>query len=120
MREKLGPLSLGRDGFRGGEARFVFPGERPEISDATAQVVDEEVARMIKEAHDRAAEILGERRDLLERLSKLLMVREVIEGKALTDYVEGNLPIPTAEEAERDQAATEPIPGPQIVASQPE
>src|SRR5438309_3056895 len=105
MSEKLGPLSFGRDGFRGGEGRMLFPGEGPQLSAGTATVVDEEVSRMVNEAHDRASEILRERRDLLERLSKLLMVQEVIEGKDLHDYVENNVPIPTPEEAERVHAA---------------
>ena len=36
MSEKVGPLSYGRDGFRSGEGRVLFPSERPEISDAMA------------------------------------------------------------------------------------
>src|SRR5205823_11105053 len=31
MSEKVGPLSYGRDGFRSGEGRVLFPGERPEM-----------------------------------------------------------------------------------------
>jgi cell division protease FtsH len=115
MSDKLGPLSFGRDGFRGGEGRLLFPGEGPQLSEGTATVVDAEVSRLVKEAHDRAQGILQERRDLLERLSKLLMVQEVIEGKALNDYVEGRLPIPTPDEA--NHADTDQFSGPTIVAS---
>ncbi|HXF74116.1 MAG TPA: ATP-dependent zinc metalloprotease FtsH [Actinomycetota bacterium] len=97
MSEKLGPLSFGRDGFRSPDGRVLFPGERPEMSEATAELVDREVARLVNEAHERAARILGERRELLERLSRLLMAREVIEGKELRDYVEGRAEIPEPE-----------------------
>src|SRR5205085_10219641 len=111
MSDRLGPLSFGRDGFRGNEGRLLFPGEGPQMSETTANVVDEEVSRMINEAHDRAREILQERSDLLDRLSKVLMTQEVIDGKDLDDFVEGRRPIPTVEEAEaaRDQAATDQL-----------
>src|SRR5438132_8853939 len=68
MSDKLGPMSFGRDGFRGGEGRLLFPGEQPMVSDATAGLVDQEVSRLINEAHDRAHEILQERQDLLDTL----------------------------------------------------
>src|SRR2546430_1325390 len=119
MSERIGPLSFGRDGFRAGDGRMLFPGEGPQLSAGTATVVDEEVSRLVNQAHDRARAVLEERRDILEQLSKILMTLEVIEGKDLTDYASGTKPIPTIEEAEhaRDQAATEQLPGPQIVAS---
>ena len=89
------------------------------MSETTANVVDEEVSRMMNEAHDRARGILEEHRELLDKLSKVLMTQEVIDGEDLLDYVEGRRAIPTIEEAEaaRDQAATEQLPGPVIVAS---
>ena len=111
--------AFGRDGFRGGEGRLLWPGEQPSVSEATANIVDQEVGRLVNEAHDRAAEILRERRDLLEKLAKVLIVQEVIDGKDLHDYVEGRKPIPTQEEVEaaRDQAPTEQISGPEIIGS---
>src|SRR5918912_568116 len=54
MSEKLGPLSFGHDGFRGNDGRALFPSEGPSISDATARLVDEEVARLVESAHARA------------------------------------------------------------------
>jgi cell division protease FtsH len=117
MSDKIGPLSFGRDGFRGGDGRILFPGEGPQMSEATANVVDEEVSRMVNEAHDRAREILEQRRDLLERLSRVLMSREVIEGKDLNAYVDGTKPIPTPEELAHEEAPTEQLSGPTIVAT---
>ncbi|MFN2543511.1 MAG: ATP-dependent zinc metalloprotease FtsH [Actinomycetota bacterium] len=117
MSEKIGPLSFGRDGFRGREGGLLFPGEGPQMSEGTATLVDAEISRLVKEAYERAQGILQERRELLDKLSKLLMAQEVIEGQPLLDYVEGNRPIPSPEEVERDQSATEELSGPTIVAS---
>jgi len=106
MSEKLGPLSFGRDGFRGAEGRLLFPGERPEMSEQTARVVDEEVSRIVSEARDRAREIIEGKKGLLYRLAELLMIREVLEGKDLTEYVEGAREIPSVEN-ERAKLAAE-------------
>jgi cell division protease FtsH len=97
MSPKLGPLSFGRDGFRGPEGRMLFPGERPEFSEDTARMVDEEVSRLVGEAHQRAQDILDDQRSLLESLARLLMVQEVLEGKDLERYVKGGEPVPDAE-----------------------
>jgi cell division protease FtsH len=117
MSEKLGPLSFGRDGFRSPDGRALFPGERPEMSDATARLVDEEVTRFLAEAQERARKILDERAEQLEKLSALLRSQEVIEGKDLRDYVEGRKPIPEPEEPVREEAATEELSGPQIIST---
>ena len=99
MSEKIGPLSFGGGGMRGPEGNPLFPGESQQLSGATAQTVDEEVARLVNFAHDRARKILSERRHMLDRLSELLMVSEVIEGDDLLSYFEGRSPVPSAGEA---------------------
>ena len=116
MSDEIGPISLGRDGFRGGEGQLLFPGEAPRLSGSLADRVDTEISRLLTEAHRRATEILEERRDLLDRLSKLLMASEVIEGKDLMDYVEGSVPIPDPDEAARNGQASR-VPGPSITAT---
>ena len=127
MSPKLGPLSFGRDGFRSAEGRPLFPGERSEMSEQTAQLVDQEVSRLITEAHERAGEILKGDRELLDKLSTVLMKREVIEGKDLQRYLDGSEPIPTADELDqeaeeraREEDRTQEIKtGPSITASAP-
>jgi cell division protease FtsH len=99
MSPKLGPVSYGSDGFRG---RSLFPGDRPEVSEETARQVDEEVARLLGEAHDQARSILEKDRDLLDRLAGVLVEREVIEGKQLRRYVDGEEPIPTKDELSKE------------------
>jgi cell division protease FtsH len=98
MSPKLGPLSFGHDGFRNPEGRLLFPGERSEMSEETARVIDQEVSRIISEARDRAQEILDGKKTLLDRLAKLLMVREVLEGKELEAFVDGRAEIPSLDE----------------------
>jgi cell division protease FtsH len=118
MSEKIGPLSYGRDGFRGSEGRLLFPGEGPSMSDALASMVDDEVKRLVNEAHARALETLQERREQLDKLSRVLMASEVIEGADLKAYAEGRTPIPEPEERP-DGDQTEPLPssGPDILSS---
>jgi cell division protease FtsH len=98
MSPKLGPLSFGHDGFRNPEGRLLFPSERSEMSEDTARVIDQEVSRIISEARDRAQEILDGKKTLLDRLAKLLMVREVLEGKELEAFVDGEAEIPSLDE----------------------
>ncbi|HEX5948442.1 MAG TPA: hypothetical protein VFZ45_02640, partial [Actinomycetota bacterium] len=108
MSPKLGPLSFGRDGFRNPEGRLLFPGERAEMSEETARVIDQEVSRIISEARDRAKEILDGKKTVLDRLAKLLMVREVLEGKELEAFVEGRAEIPSLDE-ERTRVEAERV-----------
>jgi cell division protease FtsH len=101
MSKKLGPLAFSQNG-RGGNG-FFFP-ERPQISEETQQIIDGEAGQMIMEARNRAMEILNNDRELLERLSRILMAREVVEGSDLKKYVDGELPIPSDEEIDREAA----------------
>ena len=74
MSDRLGPISL-----RVGE-EHVFLGkeiqEPRDFSEGTAQIIDEEVQRLLREADDRAHELLSQHRDDLERLVDALMQRE--------------------------------------------
>jgi cell division protease FtsH len=98
MSEKLGPQSFGHDepgSFFGGGAR---------ISAATAQTIDEEVARILNEAQEQAKQTLEQHRDLLDRLANLLLVVETIDGDDLRAYVAGTKPIPDLDELRRQEA----------------
>jgi cell division protease FtsH len=119
MSPKIGPVSFGHDGFRPG-AGFLYPGGSPELSDDLSALIDEETARLVNEAHDRATEVLTRYRELLEQLSKILIVHEVIDGPDLQAYFDGSKPIPTPEELEaqihrNDRAAASLSTGPDIV-----
>ena len=102
MSQRVGPLSFGRDGFRGSEGRLLFPGAAPELSDDLASLVDDEIKRLVGEAHDRAIQVLNEHHDFLEKMSRILILTEVIDGPDLQAYFEGSKPIPTVEELRRE------------------
>jgi cell division protease FtsH len=93
MSEEVGPLSLGHD-----DPNAIFGGG-PRIASGTAEKIDQEVMRLLNEAHDRAVQILNEKRHLLDRLSALLLVTETIDGPDLQGYADGSKPIPTPDEA---------------------
>ncbi len=74
MSDKLGPMS-----FRVGE-EHVFLGkeiqESRDFSEATAAIIDQEVQRLLREADERAFDLLQKDRDKMERLVQALLQRE--------------------------------------------
>ena len=81
MSEKLGLVSL--EGPR--TPLFLpIPTHAPkEYSEETARLIDEEVKKIISQAHAKAREILGSHRSALEELAKLLLEKEVVERPEL-------------------------------------
>ena len=57
-------------------------GNTQDYSDETARRIDVEVARLMKEAHDRAYQVLSEHKDQMHRMAAVLMERETVEGEA--------------------------------------
>lgn len=57
-------------------------GNTQDYSDDTARRIDDEVARIMKEAHDRAAEILSAHRDQMDLMASVLLERETVDGEA--------------------------------------
>ncbi|RDI74700.1 ATP-dependent metallopeptidase HflB [Gaiella occulta] len=77
MSEKLGPRVLGRNHdmpFLGREM-----GSEPDYSDEIAREIDDEIRRVIEEAHDSATRVLREHMDELHHLSAILIERETID-----------------------------------------
>ena len=88
MSQALGPV-----GFASGSPMYLGTEEvrsRP-YAEATQRVVDEEVAKLLREAEDRATGMLGEHRDALDRLTELLLERETVDGTDV-DEVLGRIP----------------------------
>ena len=52
-------------------------------SETKATEIDEEISRMIAEAHERVQKILGERRKVLDDLAHLLSQKEIVQGEEL-------------------------------------
>jgi cell division protease FtsH len=87
MSEKLGPRVLGRNTdmpFLGREM-----GHEPDYSDEVAREIDEEIRRVIEEAHDRATRVLQEHMDDLHRISAILIERETIDKDQFERLVAG-------------------------------
>src|SRR5215216_3970313 len=77
MSEKLGPRVLGRNQdlpFLGREMS-----SEPDYSEEIAREIDDEIRRVIEEAHTRAREVLEQHMDELHRLSAILVERETID-----------------------------------------
>jgi cell division protease FtsH len=77
MSEKLGPRVLGRNHdmpFLGREM-----GAEPDYSEEIAREIDDEIRRVIEEAHDLAVKTLKEHMDQLHRVSGILIERETID-----------------------------------------
>ena len=60
-----------------------FAQERGNYAEETALKIDNEVKRILTEAHEQARQILRDHRDVLDRLSARLLEKEVIEADEL-------------------------------------
>ncbi len=78
LSDEIGPILVGdneQELFLGRELQT-----RREVSERTAQLVDSEVTRVIKEAYARATVVLQENMDLLHRVAAALLDRETLTG----------------------------------------
>jgi cell division protease FtsH len=120
MSEKLGPRVLGRNHdlpFLGRDM-----GSEPDYSDEVAKEVDDEIRRVLEEAHASAHTVLRAHMDELHRLAAILIERETIDkeqferllaGEAEESIFVEETPEPVAEgETERDRPIPKPTPRP--------
>jgi cell division protease FtsH len=87
MSEKLGPRTLGRthdQPFLGREFS-----QESDYSDEIAREIDDEIRRIVEEAHERARAVLGERDEALQRISKILVERETIDRGQFLRLLDG-------------------------------
>jgi cell division protease FtsH len=84
MGESLGQMALSdlRDNGYGYGAY-----QRPEYSEETAKEVDEEIKKVLKQAYDRAVEVLRKHRDGLDRIAKDLLDKEEVMGKEVLELL---------------------------------
>ncbi|MCH7751622.1 MAG: ATP-dependent zinc metalloprotease FtsH [Planctomycetes bacterium] len=96
MSERLGPVAYGNSEEQPFLGREIVQ-EHRNFSERTAQIIDEEVAKILHAAADRAQSMLQEHRDKLETLAEALLEREVLD----TDEIEQLLgpPIRSQEQA---------------------
>jgi cell division protease FtsH len=93
---KVGPISYGPEGASRDNP---FAG-RP-YAEETQRAIDQEVARMLRDAEVEATALLRGHRQTLDRVIALLIERETIDGSELTAIVEA-----APEAADRERAGT--------------
>ncbi|HEX3262278.1 MAG TPA: ATP-dependent zinc metalloprotease FtsH [Solirubrobacterales bacterium] len=87
MSERLGPRVFGHDRsqpFLGRE----FSSE-PDYSDEIAREIDDEIRRIVEEAHQTAKDILVERHEPMDAISKILLERETIDAEQFAKLLDG-------------------------------
>jgi cell division protease FtsH len=87
MSEKLGPRVLGRNHdmpFLGREM-----GAEPDYSEEIAREIDDEIRRIIEEAHETATRVLTEHIEELHRISMILIERETIDKDQFERLIAG-------------------------------
>ncbi len=111
MSERLGPRVFGHDRsmpFLGRE----FSAE-PDYSDEIAREIDDEIRRFVEEAHQTAKDILAERREGMDRISKILLERETIDAEQFVKLLEGGSEEQVFGEPEEEPTAPEAPPEPE-------
>lgn len=79
MSDKLGPVTYG-GAKRPQILEEALPVPRHEVSEQTVREIDQEVRALMEQAHGRARDILGARRETLDALARELLQRETLEG----------------------------------------
>jgi cell division protease FtsH len=82
MSEKLGTVNYDPN-RRNRFLEMGIPSERGNYSEETARVIDEEVKAIVGSALNEARRILKDNRDALERVTRRLLEKEVMEGDEL-------------------------------------
>ena len=123
MSERIGPLAVGdkeQEIFLGREFA-----QRREISERTAEAVDDEVKRLVDEAYAKAMEIVQANRELLDRIAVALLERETIDREDLDILVRGEKlpPLPPTEPPSAPAITTklspQPVPGSPLLGTPP-
>jgi cell division protease FtsH len=118
MSEKLGPRQLGR----GHDQPFIGRefGAEPDYSDEIAREIDDEIRRIIEDAHQTARKVLEEHMEELHRLSGILIERETIDKDQFERLLAGEdveavfpeEPSAPVSDADAEEKARKPAPKP--------
>jgi cell division protease FtsH len=88
MSDKIGPVSFGS------KEEMVFLGkeiaQQKDYSEKIAEMIDSEVELIVHAAYKRAMDILEKQKDVLIRVSEILLEYETIDGKELDVLMEGS------------------------------
>ena len=101
MSDRIGLMAVGdsdQEVFLGRELM-----QRREVSEHTARQVDEEVKRILDEAHARARSVLEANRSLLDTIAEALLDRETLDGDEIQLLLDGKALPPLAAKLDVEQ-----------------
>jgi len=105
MSDKLGPRTFGN------KQEMVFLGreiaEQRDYGDKIANLIDEEVHKIITQAYEKAKDILNENKQRLTHIAEKLVVRETLEGEELEAMF--SEPVPTTQPEARETPVPTPV-----------
>jgi cell division protease FtsH len=109
MSEALGPVTLASRDNRYLQGQPAFAAGGGGLSEATSQLVDGEVRRILDECYDDAVRLLQEHRQQLEALAKALLDRETLDEQEILNVTSlpraprlETLPIPAGRDGRAD------------------
>jgi cell division protease FtsH len=103
MSEKLGPIRYGeREEMMFLNRAFA---EHRNYSDKVAQEIDEEVSRLVDDAHQRCHQVLKDNWEALSRVANRLLEIETVNAAEFEALIRGETPVDTAEQ-KREQENT--------------
>ncbi len=111
MSERLGPRVFGHDRgqpFLGRE----FSSE-PDYSDEIAREIDDEIRRIVEAAHQAAKDLLNDKREELDNISKILLERETIDADQFVALLDGATEEDVFADDEEPAQPAEPAPEPE-------
>ena len=109
MSDKLGPLTYAEN------EQEIFLGhsvtQTKHVSEATAEIIDAEVRRIVDTAYDRARRIIEDNRNELEALAQALLEYETLSGVEITALLNGEEIVrPSADEPPKDAGKRASVP----------
>ncbi len=87
MSRKIGQVYFAK-GQRSPFLGVVAPEGPNEYSEATAQMIDDEIRSIISAQYEKATQILTEKKDVLDRAAQLLLEKETIEGEEIRALIQ--------------------------------
>ena len=115
MSEKLGPMTLGR------KQHEVFLGrdivDDRNYSDEVAFTIDQEMRAIIDTCHSKVRTLLSENFELLNKVTRSLLEREILEGEDLETLIAGGELAPHVPKVQPGETVVEkemPLPEPEI------
>ncbi|MBV9354019.1 MAG: ATP-dependent zinc metalloprotease FtsH, partial [Chloroflexi bacterium] len=107
MTERLGVVTFGSGGEGGWPGGS--PGAGNNYSEKTAQLIDDDVRRIIDQAYDRASQVIVDQREVLDRLAQALLRYETLQGPELERAFSGPATSAEADPMPREHGVRAPV-----------